>query len=146
MGNRWLRVLDQKPIPVFEHLLGEAARLLANDLSKWPLEVFEVDEKVQLLLRETPVRPGALTFAEAFRLTRWDLARDFDAIDDYWRNQRHLEHGLSPADKPMVLFLTRFISEQLLSLSEATEGRVARRHLLDVLDRIERHLAAKELT
>ena len=43
----------------------------------------------------------------------------------------------------MILFLSRFISEQLLALGEATEGRVNRPRMLDALSRIERHFASK---
>ena len=43
----------------------------------------------------------------------------------------------------MLLFLSRFMAEQLLGLAEATEGRVTRPHLLDVLDRTERYFFAK---
>ena len=41
---------------------------------------------------------------------------------------------LTAADRPMLLFLSRFIEEQLLSLSEATGGRVDRKAMLRVLD------------
>ena len=47
-----------------------------------------------------------------------------------------MARGLEAKDKPMVLFLSRFMAEQLLGLAEATEGRVTRPHLLDVLDRM----------
>ena len=41
-------------------------------------------------------------------------------------------------DKGMVLFLSRFMAEQLLGLGEATDGRVTRAAMLDVLSRTER--------
>lgn len=148
MHNRWDRILDIKPVPVVEHLLAEASRLLAADLSNWPLEVLDIDAStgaaVATLLAQ-PTRPGPGVFRQAIQLTRWDLGRDFEAIDDYWRNERLTEAGLTMAAKPMVLFLSRFITEQLLAFGEATSGRVTRARLLDVLARIERHLAAKEL-
>lgn len=147
--TRWDLVLDQKPIPVIEHLLEEASRLFANDLAVWPPEVTEFDPQtgaqVERLLLDHPQRPSRRVYAEAFRLTRWDLGRDFEASAEYWRNDRHLEAALTPADKPMILFLSRFITEQLLALGEATEGRVTRPRMLDALTRIERHLAVKDL-
>lgn len=145
--TRWDLILEQKPIPVIEHLLEEVSRLFTADLRTWPPRVDEFDPQtgaaLEKLLAERPARPDDRLFSQAFRLTRWDLSRDFEAIDDYWRNQRHLEVGLSPADKPMILFLSRFISEQLLALGEATEGRVNRPRMLDALSRIERHFASK---
>ena len=146
--SRWDLILEQKPIPVIEHLLEEASRLFAKDLAVWPPEVSEFDpqtgQHLERLLAERPARPDPAVYAEAFRLVRWDLSRDFAATDDYWRNQRHLEAGLTAADKPMILFLSRFITEQLLALGEATEGRVTRARMLDALSRIERHLAVKD--
>lgn len=145
--TRWDRILEQKPIPVIEHLLEEVSKLFAADLRAWPPKVAEFDPQtgasLERLLAERPERPDDRVYGEALRLCRWDLSRDFDAVDDYWRNQRHLEGGLTPADKPMILFLSRFLSEQLLGLGEATEGRVTRARMLDALARIERHLALK---
>lgn len=146
--TRWDLILEQKPIPVIEHLLEEASRLFANDLAVWPPEVTEFDPQtgaaLEAMLAERPTRPARAVYTEAFRLTRWDLARDFDATGDYWRNQRHLEAGLTASDKPMILFLSRFITEQLLALGEATEGRINRARMIDALGRIERHLAVKD--
>ncbi|MCU0700222.1 MAG: hypothetical protein MUC96_27255 [Myxococcaceae bacterium] len=145
--TRWELLLDQKPIPIIEHLLEEVARLFAADLARWPPQVTDFDAQtgvaLERLLAEHPLRPDDRVYAEAFRLTRWDLARDFEAVDDYWRNQRHLEAGLTARDKPMILFLTRYVSEQLLALGEATQGRVNRARMLDALGRTERHFQRK---
>jgi hypothetical protein len=145
--TRWELLLDQKPIPLIEHLLDQVARLFAAELAAWPPRITEFDAQtgatLEGLLEAQPDRPDERVYAEAFRLTRWDLGRDFEAVDDYWRNQRHLEVGLTPAHKPMILFLTRYLSEQLLSLGEATEGRVTRARMLDALGRTERHFRSK---
>ena len=145
--TRWDLILEQKPIPVMEHLLEEVSKLFAAELRAWPPQVTEFDAEtgaaLAKLLADHPLRPDDRVFGEALTLTRWDLSRDFDAVSEYWRNQRHLERGLRAADKPMILFLTRFISEQLLALGEATDGRVTRARMLDALTRIERHLALK---
>jgi hypothetical protein len=145
--TRWELILEQKPIPILEHLLDEVSRLFAAELAAWPPNVTDFDAQtgasLERLLADQPARPDDRVYGEAFRLTRWDLGRDFEAVDDYWRNQRHLEAGLSAADKPMILFLTRFISEQLLALGEATDGRVTRARMLDALGRIERHFRSK---
>jgi hypothetical protein len=41
----------------------------------------------------------------------------------------------------MLLFLTRFITEQVLSLAEATEGRLKRKQLIELVDSVERRFA-----
>lgn len=135
--SKWDLILGSKPVPVLTHLLEEVAKLFSTDLLVWPPKVEEPDGVS--VLAENPPRPPALLYRGAFALTRFDLAREVDAYDDYLRNQRWLGEGLSAKDKPMLLFLTRFMTEQLLGFAEATEGRVKRHHLLEVLADTERH-------
>lgn len=137
--SKWDLVLGTRPIPVLEHLVAEIARLFAKDLAAWPpeIEAFDGATGAQLLalLEAHPGRPDARLYREAFELTRLDLSREFEALDDYWRNQRWLSAGLAASDKGMLQFLSRFMAEQLLALGEATEGRINRSRMLDVLDR-----------
>lgn len=141
--SKWDLILDQKPIPLLEHLLEEVAKLFAKDLAAWPPRVEDFDPvtgaKVQALLAERPLLPDARAYREAFTLTRFDLGRELEAYDDYLRNGRWRATGLEEQDRGLVLFLSRFMAEQLLGLLEATQGRLKRPHLLDVLERTERH-------
>ena len=138
VANKWEAVLDQKPVPLLEHLLQESARLFANDLCAWPPRVEEPTAEVAALIAARPTAPDAATWLTSFRLARWDLQREHEAYDDFMRNKRWAEAGLTEADKPLFLFLSRLISEQLLALGEATQGRVNRQALLRVLDLTER--------
>ena len=140
MPSRWERLLDSKPIPVIDHLEGEVAKLFAESLKAWPLDVEDADPATLTLLQAHPLRPEKAMFAEAFRLARWDLHREFDAFDDYVRNQRWLAAGLAPEARPLLLFLSRYLTEQALGVNEATEGRIDRRRMLSVLERTERLL------
>lgn len=145
--SKWDLVLDQKPIPLLTHLLEEVAKIFSKDLAVWPPHVEDFDpqtgRKLADLLAESPLPPDPRLYREAFVLTRFDLARELAKSDDYLRNQRWMGTGLGAKDRPMLLFLSRFMAEQLLGLAEATEGRVTRPHLLDVLDRTERLFFAK---
>lgn len=140
--TRWDLILEQKPRPVLEHVLDEISKLFAADLAAWPPEIEAFDEvtggQLQALLAQTPRKPEPVVYAQAFHVTRLDLGRQFEAHDEYLRNQRWLEAGLTGKDKDMVLFLSRFMAEQVLSLGEATQGRVTRSAMLDVLARTER--------
>lgn len=142
--SKWHVILDQKPVALQEHLLEEVSKLFAQDLGRWPLEIDQAELAVAPELKEQlsadAPRPSPTLMREAFRLARWDLERDLAAFDDYMRNRRWLEHGLSPTDKGLLLFLSRFMQEQLLALGEATQGRVNRKSMLDVLDRTERRV------
>lgn len=135
--SKWDLILDSRPKPVLTHLLDEVAKLFAADLLAWPPKV--EDPQGVAALADAPGRPPPLLYRAAFQLTRFDLAREVEAADDYLRNHRWLAEGLSAKDKPMLLFLSRFMAEQLLGFAEATEGRVKRHHLLDVLADTERH-------
>ncbi|MDP1823029.1 MAG: hypothetical protein Q8L48_07300 [Archangium sp.] len=145
--SKWDLILEQKPIPLLSHLLEEVAKIFAKDLATWPPHVEDFDpvtgRKLADLLAEAPLAPDPRLYVEAFVLTRFDLARELAASDDYLRNQRWMASGLGAKDRGMLLFLSRFMAEQLLGLAEATEGRVTRKHLLDVLDRTERLFFAR---
>jgi hypothetical protein len=134
MPSKWDLVLDQKAVPLEEHLLSECAALFAKDLSQWPPAVESESPALTAMLQLQQKAPTPLLMREAFRLARWDLERELNAYDEYMRNRGWLERGLAPADKPMLLFFSRFIGEQLLALAEHTQGRLTRPALLRVLD------------
>lgn len=145
MSDRWERLLDQKPVPLQRHLIDEAARLLLAELGRWPLPIQEVDALTgvgvaELLALDAP-RPSRAVLLSALRLARWELGREHDAYDDYMRNRRYQEVGLSERERPLLLLISRWLLEQLLTLSEATGGRVDRRALLEVVERLEAGLS-----
>ena len=144
MAGRWDHLFDAKPVPLLEHLLQEVSKLLAKDLARWPPPLQEVEpgSVAAQLLAEPGPRPAPRVYREAFRLARWDLAREFDAYDDYMRNERWRAAGLAPAERPVVLFLSQWLVEQMLGLAEATEGRVKRPQLQQCLDLTEQRVAA----
>ena len=145
MSDRWERILDQKPIPLQQHLVAEAARVLLAELAQWPLPVQEIDLQtgrgIAALLQPDAPRPSPGVYPAALQLVRWELAREHDAYDAYMRNRRYQELGIPEGERPVLLLVSRWVLEQLLSLSEATEGRVDRQALLGVVERLERGLA-----
>ncbi|QSQ13656.1 hypothetical protein [Myxococcus landrumensis] len=144
MPSRWDHLFDLKPIPLLDHFVEEVAKLLTKDLRQWPPPVSELDLDTggafAALFTEPSARPAPAVYTEAFRLTRWELGHETDAYDDYMRNKRYLEHGLAPADRTSLLFLSRWLTEQMLGLGEATEGRVKRKNMREILDRMESKL------
>jgi hypothetical protein len=147
--SRWDLLLESKPIPLIDHLLEEVAKLLAKDLSGWPPPIEEIDLTTgagfeELLAPDFP-RPRPEAFTEAFRLARWELERETEAYDEYMRNKRWLERGLAPNDKRALLFISRWLVEQMLALGEATTSRMKRAHMLKCLESAERRLTATPL-
>jgi hypothetical protein len=134
MPSKWDLVLEQKPVAMEDHLLTECAALFAKELSQWPPGIESESHALTAMLQLDQKAPSPLLMREAFRLARWDLDRDLNAYDDYMRNRRFLEQGLAMGDKPMLMFFSRFIEEQLLALAEHTNGRMGRPALLRVLD------------
>ncbi|MFL5319193.1 MAG: hypothetical protein ACJ790_06015 [Myxococcaceae bacterium] len=149
MASRWDHLLETKPIPLLEHLKDEVAKLLAKELANWPPPMEELDpaflQKNAQLFEPGAQRPKDLVYVEAFRLTRWEMERNVDAVDDYMRNSRFVERGLEPTDKSALLVLSRWLTEQMLALSESTNGRTKRKDLIEILDRLERRLNLKIL-
>jgi hypothetical protein len=99
VSGRWERVLDQKPVSLRELLLDEAAKLLLAELGQWPLPVEEIDEQtgagIAELLASDATRPSPAVLATALRLARWDLDREHEAYDDFMRNRRYQEGGIT---------------------------------------------------
>ncbi len=142
--SRWERLLESKPVPVLEHLLDEVATLFAQDLTRWPPPVEALENAAQLAALTGPDAPAPtpVHLEEAFKLARLELSREVEGVDDYFRNQRWLARGLPASDRQLLLFLSRWMVEQLLALGEATQGRVNRPRMLDCLARTERRLRA----
>jgi hypothetical protein len=145
VSDRWERILDQKPVSLQEHLLDEAAKLLLSDLRTWPLPIEELDEQTGASIAEffapDAPRPSSAVLGAALKLARWDLDREHEAYDEFMRNRRYQETGITEGERPVLLFVSRWVLEQLLALSDATEGRVDRRALLRLVDRLEVGLA-----
>ncbi len=143
---RWDLLLDQKPKPIREHLLDEVAQLMAGELERWPLPLGDFDlESLKAfapLMEPDAPRPPRAAYEEAFRLTRWELARELEACDEYFRNRRWEERGLPREARTSLLFLSRWMVEQMLSLGEATGGKINRSGMRQCLERIEHRFRA----
>jgi hypothetical protein len=146
MPSRWEFLLEKKPVPVIDQLVEEVAKLVSRELLKWPLEVSEVEANFvaehAALVGADSKRPDAKVFEESFRLAIWELEHETDSYDDYMRNRRFLEHGLSMQDRPALLFISRWLFEQMLGLKDATNDRVKRRDLIRCLEQTRARLSA----
>ncbi|MCP3103327.1 hypothetical protein LZ198_31040 [Myxococcus sp. K15C18031901] len=144
MPSRWDHLFDLKPVALLDHLLEEVAKLLAKDLQRWPPPVEELDLDTggafAPLFTEVRPRPSPAVYTEALRLTHWELSHETDAYDDYMRHKRYLERGLGPDDRLALLFLSRWLTEQMLGLGEATGGRIKRKHMRQCLELLEAKL------
>ena len=150
MGSRWDFLYDLKPVPLAEHVVEEASKLVARELSAWPLSITDwanpQDEaRFRPLCEPGAARPDDRVYQAAFRLARLELMREFEQVDDFMRNERWREFTGPGLGVDQMLLVSRYLTEQMLSLSEATEGRVKRPQLVEVLLRTERRLRAPSL-
>src|SRR5690606_40720214 len=89
------------------------------------------------LFEPDALSPHPAIYPEAQKLACLSLSRELEAYDDYLRNRRYLEAGLPEGDRTALLFLVRWLEEQMLALREATEGRIKRPQLVKCLERAE---------
>ena len=144
--SKWDAILEleAKPKPIEQHLIEEAAKLLAAELKTFPppLGGFELEGDAARFgaLFEEPTRPGEGVYRVAFHLARLDLQHEFQEIDLYMRNQRYLPLAPSERDKLCLLLLSRWLTEQALSLKDQLHTPLSRARLCELLDLAERRL------
>lgn len=145
MASRWDFLYDVKAVPLAEHFVEEASKIVAKELATWPLLV-EAWNSAQDAARFGPLLvpgaapPDASEWRESFKLARLELMREFEQIDDYMRNERWRQATEPVRGVDLLLFLSRYLTEQMLAIGEATEGRIKRAQLVDLLLRTERRL------
>jgi hypothetical protein len=142
IAGRWEHLFAQKPLPLLDYLLEEAAKLLAKELKQWPPPIEELEGGASQSFREIAngerLQPPLEAYRQSFLLARWELERQFAAYDDYMRNQRWTERGLSLGHRADLLYLSRWLVEKLLLLREQSQGRVSREQLVNCLERAQR--------
>jgi hypothetical protein len=143
--SRWDFLYGMKPVPIAEHFVEEVSKIVAKDLATWPLTVEEWTTSADAtrfgpLLEEGSPRPGEKVWTAAFRLARLELMREFEQVDDFMRNERWRELVEAGRERDLMIFLSRYLTEQMLAIGEATQGRLKRPQLVDLLLRAERRL------
>ncbi len=147
MASRWDYIYDLKPVALHEHFIQEAAKLLVDELKAWPLDISEwssgADEARyrELMLPESP-RPDDKVYAAAFLLASLELQREYEQIDDFMRNERWRAYTPPGRDYDAMQLLSKYLMEKMLAIIEATEGRIKRQQLVDLLARAEKRLLA----
>jgi hypothetical protein len=147
--NRWEWLEGLKPESPITVAVKYMAEQISTELTEWPpvvapTEGQETTPYSEILEPGSP-RPALPAFEEAIKRARWELARDFDAIDYYERNH-YLEKACpSERDQQASVFIQHYILESFFSLMERTEYRVKRKDVLIGVDQLERHLKLSTL-
>lgn len=141
--NRWdwlERLQRESAISVAVRYVAE--QVAAEDLTHWPPRVAAAAgphyRRFAELLEPGSRRPALAAYQQAIKRARWDLAREFDAIDFYERNH-HLEEACPDPRNQVASDLIRdYILESFFRLMEQTEYRVKRADVLVGVDQLER--------
>lgn len=141
--GRWDYLYEIGPRPAIDVLLDEAAKAFSEDLKSWPpplegLEPAGVQRTLAVLRGE---RPHRLAYEEAFKLARFDLEHEYEAIDR-WQESGWRSAQLNEAERDAAVFLWRYLTERIFDLNEAVQSRLRRADLVTLVDRIERRLHA----
>ncbi len=144
MKDRWEWLEGLKPESPIEVAVKYVASMTADALASWPPAVRMAQDHSERrfgdLLERGAKRPSLPAFEEAIKRARWELQRDYDAIDFYARNNHVAEACPAERDQVASEFIEHYILESFFTLMEKTEYRVKRKDVLVGLDMVERRI------
>ncbi len=143
--DRWEWLEGIKAESVVSVAVKHMARLVADELLDWPPHVATTDQRFygrfgEVLQAGSP-RPARAAYDEALRCARWELARDFEAIEYYDRNNKRAQACPEPRDRLASEFIQHYVLEAFFVLMEKTDYRVKRKDVVAGLDGVERRLS-----
>lgn len=139
--RRWDFLYDRQKQPVKEYLLERFAEELARELDAWPPPFVEwVSEDLRRRWEAGAAeRPREDVLRFALELSRLDLLRRFEEVDERLRAEAHRLQ--KPAEEAAVHLLVRLVTERCLALKEhASAARIRREELAQMLDLVERRV------
>jgi hypothetical protein len=141
--NRWDWLERLKKESAIQVAVKYMAELVAEELTSWPPEVTSTSGKpsrfAELFEPESP-RPSLSAYEEALRRARWELSRDFEAIDFYERNHHLARACPEPRNQLASEFIQHYVLESFFVLMERTEYRVKRPDALVGIDLLEKQI------
>ena len=150
--GRWDHLYETKAQPVRDWALGELAAQLEAELAKWPLPGLDwIDETEQTRLRDFLARtepPPRGTLRVALELARLELLHEIEKVDFFLRSDA--AHALLPGvpgqgdSEQAALFLSRWLLESCWSIQEAAPGKLKRRDLVELVERLEKRILGTE--
>ncbi|MCP4444461.1 MAG: hypothetical protein GY811_03840 [Myxococcales bacterium] len=138
----WLEGLKaESPIDV---AVKYVAALTADALAAWPPAISAVEgqegSRFRDVLEPGAERPSLAAYEEAIKRARWELLRDYDAIDFYARNNHIVEACPAKRDQLASEFIQHYVLESFFVLMEKTEYRVKRKDVLPGLAMIDKRV------
>ena len=142
--NRWEWLEGLKQESAIEVCVKYLVQLIADELTNWPPDVALPEprgsSRFSDLFTDDSTRPPLTAYNEAIKRVRWELARNFDAIDFYERNHHLAKACPARRDQLASEFIQHYILESFFALMERTEYRVKRKDALVGTDLLARRL------
>ena len=141
--SRWDKFHNARSITTNELLRQAVVDELWADLTNWPLSVEHwhdpaLRERYAPVLAHDCPRPALPVLQTGLQLARWELERDYEALDDFARNDRGAKLTGSGLEALSLEFLHRWLTDCLLEVLEVTE--LKRSNLIDALQQLEARL------
>jgi hypothetical protein len=142
--SRWEFLEGVKPVTPADTIVVEMAKVIAREIEGWPPQIEWVEAssgaRFAPLYAPRAARPSDAAIREGFRLARWELLHELEAIDFYLRNDQAAQVARTRIDRLGLELLWKLLPEMLYELAERTENRLKRKHLVACLDLAERRL------
>lgn len=142
--NRWEWLEGLKPESPIDVAVKYVAAMVADAITAWPPVVRSVEgqsgSRFRDVLEAGAERPSLAAYEEAIKRARWELLRDYDAIDFYARNNHIATACPSERDQLASEFIQHYVLESFFVLMEKTEYRVKRSDVLPGLDMVEKRV------
>ena len=142
--NRWQHLYDARPRELKDWALDELAGALQKELSAWPppgLDWIDVSEQVRLrAVLERPAAPPIGTLRVALELARLELLHEIERIDFFLRGEEKSTLLPDALEEQSALFLARWLVESCLSIQDATPGKLKRKDLVELIERLEKRV------
>lgn len=140
--DRWQWLDSLEPESVVSVAVKYVARMVADELLAWPPAIAEgsPSSRFTTILAPGSPRPSLAAFDEALKRARWELTRDFDAIDFYERNHALAEACPAERDQRAAEFIQHYVLESFFELMERTEYRIKRKDVIPGIDHVERRV------
>jgi hypothetical protein len=140
---QWLeRIQPESPISV---AVKYVARMVADELLDWPPPINapsgDGPSRFSEVLEAGSRRPSLAAFEQAIKRARWELTRDYDAIDFYERNHHLAKACPNTRDQLGSELIQHYILESFFELMERTEYRVKRKDVIVGVDMVRRRIA-----
>ncbi len=147
--KRYEPILEARPRAGEDVVKDLIAKELVDLYERFPPAEHEVEwedaalaRRFQGRLAELPPLDGAMVDALS-QVVTWDLDHEADAVDHFFRNERHRDAAPTPAHVDALHLVWRTVVEHLYARKEECQGILRRADLVDIVEHARQRYAAR---